>query len=49
LPPPSADPMASVGYLIAAVAVTVAGLVGYGVTLARRIEEARAERRDLNR
>ncbi len=41
--------MASVGYLIAAVTVTVVGLVGYGVMLARRLEEAKAERKNLSR
>ncbi len=49
MPVSSADPMASVGYLIAAMTVTVVGLVGYGVMLARRLEEARAERTSLRR
>ncbi len=49
LPPPSTDPMASVGYLIAAVVTTVIGLTGYGILLAKRLQEAREERRALKR
>jgi len=49
MPSASVDSMASVGYLIAAVAATVVGLVGYGISIARRLQEARAERRALER
>jgi hypothetical protein len=41
--------MASVGYLIAAAAITIVGLVGYAVSLARRLRDARAQRRALKR
>jgi hypothetical protein len=47
--PANTDPMASVGYLVAAAAITIAGLIGYGVVLARRLQEAREERRELQR
>jgi hypothetical protein len=50
LPPPGAeDPLASIGYLVAAAAITVVGLVGYAVSLARRLQDARAQRRGLTR
>jgi hypothetical protein len=39
--------MASFGYLIAAATVTVVGLVGYAVSLARRLQDARAQRSEL--
>lgn len=41
--PSAPDPMASVGYLIAAVAVTVGAIVGYAVWLRRRLQEAESE------
>jgi hypothetical protein len=45
--PDAADPMASLGYLVAAVAVTVAGLGGYALSLAQRLRGARARYREL--
>ena len=45
--PEAGDAFASVGYLIAAAAVTVVVLVGYSVLLAQRLKSARARSRDL--
>ncbi len=39
---PSADPMGSVGYLIAAAAVTLLAIAGYALMLSRWINDARA-------
>lgn len=44
---PEGDAAASAGYLIAAVVVTAAGLVGYAVSLMRRLVEGRARRAEL--
>jgi hypothetical protein len=50
MPPPSIlDPLANVGYLIAAVSVTVVGLIGYAVGLRRRLGEAAQQQRELKR
>jgi hypothetical protein len=39
--------MASLGYLLAAGGVTLAGLVGYAIWLVRRLREARIQRDEL--
>ncbi|HZT06806.1 MAG TPA: hypothetical protein VFC51_07220 [Chloroflexota bacterium] len=45
--PEAVDPMASVGYLIAAGAATVVGIGGYALLLWRWIREARVRRARL--
>ena len=45
--PEAADPLMSVGYLLAAVGVTLVGLGGYGLTLAQRLASARQRNREL--
>jgi hypothetical protein len=42
MPSAAADPMASIGYLVAASAATVIGLVGYVYMLLQWTREARA-------
>jgi hypothetical protein len=41
--------MASLGYLLAAGGVTLAGLVGYAIWLVRRLQEARRQQEELKR
>lgn len=45
--PEAGDPLVSVGYLLAAAAVTVIGLAGYGIALAQRLASARERNRGL--
>lgn len=45
--PEAVDPLASVGFLIAAAGVTIAGLGGYAIALARRLASSRARNRQL--
>ncbi|MPZ14719.1 MAG: hypothetical protein GEU73_09915 [Chloroflexi bacterium] len=45
--PDASDPFVSVGFLIAAGATTVIGLVGYTVMLVERLASARARREEL--
>lgn len=47
--PETADAFGSVGYLIAAAAITVIGLVGYSALLAQRLSQARARNAQLRR
>jgi hypothetical protein len=45
--PDANDPLASVGYLIAAAGATLIVLLGYGLLLASRLAAARARNREL--
>jgi hypothetical protein len=47
--PETADAFASVGYLIAAAAITVVGLAGYSALLAQRLRQARTRSAQLRR
>jgi len=47
--PEAADAFGSVGYLIAAAAITIMGLVGYGALLTQRLSQARARNAQLRR
>ncbi|MBM2813029.1 MAG: hypothetical protein HW416_3788 [Chloroflexi bacterium] len=45
--PETSDPMASVGYLVAAAAITSIGLAGYTLALIRRLSTERRTHADL--
>jgi CcmD family protein len=47
--PEASDAFASIGYLVAAAAVTIVGLAGYAVFLAQRLRQARARNTLLHR
>ena len=47
--PETIDPLTSLGYLVAAAGVTVVGLLGYGIAVARRLAGERARSRELRR
>ena len=46
---PDSDPLASVGYLLAAGGITVVSLVTYAIVIARRLAAARARNQTLGK
>jgi hypothetical protein len=45
--PEGGDPLTSIGYLVAAAAITLGALLAYAVSLGQRLSHARARLRDL--